>query len=212
MEDYYGYDDEEDYYPEQSEPDSKMMDYHPYSKGRNPMHSRGSDSQILSFLKQGYDQGQQETDFYNKVFCWLQRELEKLGKGVILALVPGHKEDPNPDGLAHKIARKLRDKCREQNKPVPFQDQLLLIRTRTVPKSASSQGARSRDTHRGTIKVGPNSPDCSGQVVVILDDIWTSGSTLQVCAAVVREKYPSVKKVELFAVGRTISWNPTDDF
>ena len=30
---------------EQDEPDSKMMDYHPYSKGKNPKHTPGSRSQ-----------------------------------------------------------------------------------------------------------------------------------------------------------------------
>ena len=60
--------DEFDY--EEDEPDSKMMDYHPYSGGNNPKHSPGSDSQTLSYLKQyGYTNGKE--NFYDKVFSWL---------------------------------------------------------------------------------------------------------------------------------------------
>ena len=205
----YDYDEEYDNQEEeeeQTEPDSKMINYYPYSGGQNPKHSPGSDSQTLSYLKQGFDlEYPRATDFYKRVVSWLQRELTKPGKEVILALVPGHKEDPNPDGLVHKLARKLLDSCLQQEKPVPFKEQLLLIRTRTVRKSATSQGPRSKATHWGTIEVSPNSPDCSGKVVVILDDIWTSGSTIQVCADVIRSKYPGVKDIKLFVIGRTVS-------
>ena len=88
---------------------------------------------------------------------------------MILVLVPGHKEDPNPDSVVNTLARKLLDCSHQQEKPAPFQGQLLLIRTRTVLKAATIQGPRTKDTHWGTIEVGPNSPDCSGKVVVILD-------------------------------------------
>ena len=211
MANYYGdydYDEECDYQEEeeQTEPDSKMMYYYPFSKGKNPKHSPGSNSQTHSYLKQEYDlEYTRETDFYKRVLSSLKIELPKFGKEVILALVPGHKKDPNPDSLVHILARKLLVSCRQQEKPAPFQEQLLLIRTQTVPKSATSQGPRTKATHRGTIEVSPNSPDCSGKVVVILDDIWTSGSTIQVCAEVVRGKYPRVRDIKLFVIGRTVS-------
>ena len=117
-------------------------------------------------------------------------------------MVPGHKEDPRPDGLVHKLARKFLDSCLQQKKHASFQEQLIFIRKRTVPKSATSWGPRTKATHWGTIEVGPNSPNCSGKVVVILDDIWTSGSTLQVCADVDRDKFSRVKDIKLFVIGR----------
>ena len=77
------------------EPDSKMMDCHPYSKGENPGHSPGSDSP-LSYLKQYGDTTDGKDNFYDNVFIWLTRELNEVG---ILALVPGHEANPNPGGL-----------------------------------------------------------------------------------------------------------------
>ena len=205
---YSGYEEDPDefYYEEREkdEPDSKMMDYHPYSKGKNPRHSPGSDSQTLSYLKQyGYTNGKE--NFYDKVFTWLTRELKEVGSEVILALVPGHEANPNPGGLVHKIVQELQDKCKAEQSPLPFQDKLILVRTTTVPKSSTSEGPRSRTTHRETIQVSSPSLDCSGKVVVILDDVWTSGSTLHVCEEVIRNEYPNVKDVKLFAIGRTIS-------
>ncbi len=202
---------EEDWYYDEpgqeqdEEPHSKMMDYHPYSKGRNPMHTRGSDSQTLSYLKQGHVGMSERPNFCAQVHQWLKEELKKLGEGIVLALVPGHKEDPKPNGLAHKIVQKLEEKCKAERKALPFQQKMILVRTKTVRKSATSEGPRSKLTHRGTIEVSPNSPDCSGKVVVILDDVWTSGSTLQVCEEVVRRKFPQVKDVKLIAIGRTVS-------
>ena len=204
----YEEDPDEFYYEEreEDEPDSKMMDYHPYSKGMNPKHTRGGDSQTLSYLKQpsGTSQYRKE-NFYAQVISWLKSELKKVGSEGILVLVPGHEENPNPGGLVHKIVQELQDKCKAERSPLPFQDKLILVRTKTVPKSSTSEGPRSRTTHRGTIQVSSPSPDCSGKVVVILDDVWTSGSTLRVCEEVIRKEYPKVKDVKLFAIGRTIS-------
>ena len=120
-------------------------------------------------------------------------------------LVPGHEANPNPGGLVHKIVQELQDKCKAERSPLPFQDKLILVRTVTVPKSSTFKGRRSPSTHRETIEVRSHSPDCSGKVVVILDDVWTSGSTLHVCKEVIRKEYPKVKDVKLFAIGRTIS-------
>ena len=179
-----------------------MMDYHPYSKVKNPKHSPGSDSQTLYYLKQ-YGNTNGKENFYDQVFTWLTRELKEVGSEVILALVPGHEANPNPGGLVHKIVKGLQDKCKAEKSPLPFQDKLILVRTKTVPKSSTSEGPRSPSTHRETIKVRSHSPDCSGKVVVILDDVWTSGSTLRVCQEVIRKAYPKVRDVKLFAIGRT---------
>ena len=59
-----------------------------------------------------------------------------------------------------------------------------LIRIKDVPKQSQTPGLCNEDTHRGTIDL-KGSPDNTGKTVIILDDVWTSGSTLRVCKEVI---------------------------
>lgn len=77
----------------------------------------------------------------------------------------------------------------------------MLRRTKEVPKAAKG-GPRDRDLHEKTIVV--SEPDAiKDQLVYIFDDVWTTGSTLTACTNLMYKA--GAKKVQLFAVGKTIS-------
>lgn len=120
----------------------------------------------------------------------------RRGSAVVVAVAPGHKKDRNPSGFMHDNAKRLLRKL--ENLEDGTQQ---LIRTETVEKQATSGRARSKATHRGTIEIKGN-PDNKEKVVVILDDIWTSGNTLGVCKEVMETTKP--KKIKLFVLGKTV--------
>jgi predicted amidophosphoribosyltransferase len=118
---------------------------------------------------------------------------------VVVAIAPGHEANPNPTGFMHEIVQQLLAAVAYGSCPVPV-EYCPLFRTTTVEKQSMSQGLRSEATHRGTI--GTTTANNSGKVVLILDDVWTSGSTLRVCKEVVDMTNP--KEVKLIAIGKTV--------
>ncbi len=182
--------------------DRYMISFEPYRKGTNPNHTFENGSKTLSYLKIGYldspNYAVLKETFCTNILLWLKREVSSLIDPVIIVIAPGHAANPNPAGFMHDIVGYL---LADGNINVQKQ---LLIRTQTVPKQAQSAGLRNEDTHRGTIEIqgSPIIPDNSGKVVIILDDVWTSGSTLRVCKEVMLKTNP--KEVKLFAIGKTV--------
>jgi len=193
-----------DPYPDQAEPHSSMMPYHPYHGGQNPNHDYNS--QTLVYLKspQGvYDENRKNL-FYASVQQWLIGELTKIGFPVVIAIAPGSQANPYPYGFMHEIVDGIKH---------PFYaGKMTLCRNITVPKSADNPGPRSKATHVGTIsRIDVINPQTNlpvphvfyqDKVVLILDDVWTSGSTLCACKDVVKEVPPM--KIVLCAIGRTV--------
>ena len=77
----------------------------------------------------------------------------------------------------------------------------LLICTTKVPKAAHG-GPRDQSLHEKTVKV-TDSSKVKDKVVYIIDDVWTTGSTLRACASLIRKAGAS--DVKLLAVGKTVS-------
>ena len=180
--------------------DSYMMDYHPHRKGENPLHFPGSESQTLTYIKAGYldSDPDRQRAFYTEVCQWLKQKVATIEEPVTIAIAPGHAENALPNGFMHDIVEPL------VAEEIVNDGRQQLIRTKTVPKQSQTPGLRNPDTHRGTIALNAvNGPvNNTGQTVIILDDVWTSGSTLQVCAEVMRQSTP--KDVKLFAIGKTV--------
>ena len=172
--------------------DSYMMDYHPFRAGENPLHTPGSDSQTLSYAKQGLRDQERKKAFYKKVKAWLEQEIKKIEGPVVLAVAPGHAASQSPSGFVHEIVALLGVSV----------EKMLLVRTKTVPKQSMTPGIRSEEVHRDTIDV-KGTVSNAGKTVVILDDVWTSGNTLRVCRDVVMAK-TSPNQVKLFAIGKTV--------
>ena len=142
-----------------------------------------------------YDE-RRKKNFLDRVQKWLEDEIDTIEGTVVLTVAPGHKESQNPSGFVHDIVDKIVAKQSNVEK-------MTLIRTKTVPKQCKSSGVRSKATHEGTIDV-KRSVSNAGKTVVIVDDVWTSGSTLNVCRDVVMDK-TKPKNVKLFAVGKTVA-------
>ena len=196
-----------DPYPDQEEPDSVMIPFHPYRNGDNPDHDYDSQTLVYSKSSEGVWNENRKMDFDARVRTWLMKELTKINSKVVIAIAPGHKANPNPSGFMHEILGGINHS--------EIVGKILLYRTKTVPKSSETPGPQSKATHEGTISLHPptTSPTspltvlpsadfCQDKVIVILDDVWTSGSTLCVCKDVVKELSP--KKILLYAIGRTV--------
>lgn len=175
-----------------------MIDFEPYRGGNNPKHK--GDSQTFSYLK--IYSPRKKTEILERINKWLKERVKGLkGKDkqieVVITLAPGHEENSNPSGFMHDIVKTLLD-----DKDCSLIDgRQQLIRTKTVPKQSTTPGSRDESTHRGTIAI-KGTPDNKGKVVIVLDDIWTSGSTLRVCREVMLTTNP--KQVILLAIGKTV--------
>ena len=181
---------EELYYESCFAMEDYFIEYHPYNGGNNPNHYPGSDSQSLVYLKMGYENANIE-DLRQRIQEWLKGILDN--KDIVIAIAPGHSPQSSPNFL-HEIAGSLiRGNIKDGRD--------LLIRRIAVPKAAQG-GPRDQDLHENTIEVTDPSK-VKVKVVYIIDDIWTSGSTLQACASLIRKAGAS--DVKLFAVGKTVS-------
>ena len=167
-----------------------MIEYHPYRGGTNPDHSPGSDSQTLSYLKQGLLKGNpRRKDFIDRIKVWVRQSVSEAN--VVVAIAPGHKAGPpSQNNFLYDILRNLNViLCGD-----------LLVRTEEVPKSTDG-GPRDQDLHEETIDV--SSPDAvKDKDVYIFDDVYTSGATLGACANLVRKA--GATNVKIFAVGKTV--------
>ena len=172
---------------------SFYMDFHPYNDGNNPNHTPGSDSQTLNYLKIGkYGMNPAKMDLLERIFDWLEKVLDN--PDIVTAMAPGHLPGPPQNFLVDTVGKVIRSKRMEDGRE-------LLIRTREVPKAAYG-GPRDQSLHEETIEVKDPSK-VKDKVVYIIDDIWTTGSTLRACASLMRKAGAS--DVKLLAVGKTVS-------
>ena len=167
-----------------------FIEYHPYKDGNNPNHYPGSDSQSLVYLKMGYESDNIE-DLQQRIKDWLKGILGN--KDIVIAIAPGHSPQSSPNFLHAIVGSLIHGNVKDGRD--------LLIRKIAVPKSAQG-GPRDQDLHEDTIEV-TNPSKVKDKVVYIIDDIWTTGSTLQACANLMRKAGAS--DVKVFAVGKTVS-------
>ena len=183
---------------EDREIDKYMINFEPYRDGTNPKHDY--DSQTLVYLKRDtvYDLRRRD-DFCDRINKWfseyLQSVIKEVGKAssIVLLTVPGHEKDSQPKEF-------MRDTICDvlQN----FADVKIghLRRKETVQKSTEG-GPRYESTHCNSIEV-VDSELVKGKTVIIIDDVWTSGSTLRACASLVENAGASDTK--MIAVGKTV--------
>ena len=187
---------------DQVQPDSFMMSY-------IPLHiCSHHDSQTLVFAKsRGIFNEERKKLFYSRIWKWLDDNLSKIDSSfVMIAIAPGHEANLNPSGFMHDIVSQIINP--------KFAGTIPLYRVMTVSKSTETPGPRSKAKHEGTISlypptISPTSPLTvlpstnfyQDKVIIILDDVWTSGSTLCACKDVVKALSP--KAILLFAIGKT---------
>jgi predicted amidophosphoribosyltransferase len=185
-----------------SEPDDYMIKFHPMDcdSGKNDY-----DSSTLRYLKDNSVRNQsRRSEFEVRVKEWLKQYIKKhlSGETVVLAVAPGHKAYDN-SSFMHNLVKKL-----ITDDKLGIEDGCsLLVRYKTIKKQATSKGKRHESTHRESIRIkDSDGKDVSqlnkDKVVIILDDVWTSGCTLRMCEEKVRTTGP--KDVRLLAIGKTV--------
>lgn len=116
-----------------------------------------------------------------------------ISKGVTVCVVPSHKaSDKNTSGIA-ELARRLAKDGRVDK--VDF-----LLRKKTISKLATG-GDRDFSLQLKSIQTNPNLT-ISGDVVLLVDDVTTSGNSLRACKKVLLEH--GAKRVAMFALGQSI--------
>jgi hypothetical protein len=185
-------------------PNWYMIDYYPKKSG-----IKHYDSRTLIFMKMGqvFDQSRQVI-FESRVKEWLKHYISYYfpGETVVLAVAPGHLEYNNSSFMYRLIGEFILENflqlCLEDGRS-------LLVRCKTIEKQSDAGANRNETTHRESICIHlscpppppPHLPN-EGKVVIILDDIYTSGCTLRVCEEKVRTTGP--KNVRVLAIGKTV--------
>ena len=162
-----------------------MIDYYPWHGGKGV---KDSDSNTLRYLKGDrlYDKSK-ESQFIARTVKWLTDQIKDI-KVDMIAIAPGHSVGKH-HGFLQKIVAKM---------PQHMDGCHLLQRTVEVEK-ATEGGPRNQTLHEQTICV--DQKKVSGKVV-ILDDVWTTGSTLRACESVMLKA--GAKAVYLYAIGKTV--------
>ena len=190
-----------------------MMDFHPYRGGTNPHHTNGSDSQTLNYMKMKTlslqpQQGPRFDSLRAKITNWLHNVITV--KDAVILIAPGHQKGDMGD--ANFVCPLVDQFIADKKKSGWTLSRTPLERTEQVQKSTDG-GIRSKDKHMRTIRMVRPEDLKDKTTVYIIDDVWTSGATLQACAEVVMRDWPEACEgkplpddlhIYLLAVGKTV--------
>lgn len=118
-----------------------------------------------------------------------------LGTGFAISIVPSHKEKASNDSSPLSIVAK---KLVKSNDLIDATN--CLIRTKTIDKLANG-GDRSHSVHYNSICV-KNSHIISNKSVLLLDDIKTTGNSLNACKHLLLEA--GAREVCMLAIAKTV--------
>jgi len=160
--------------------------YHPYwnnreEKERNPRFDVFSGK--LLDLKEG------KPSAIEYFFDILDKE---INPGVTICVVPSSDADNTDSGIA-KLALALANSNR---KDMVY----YLQRKKSIPKLAHG-GYRGKEVHYQSIETVKDM-DITGDIVLLMDDITTSGNSLYACKNILIES--GADTVEMFALGKTV--------
>lgn len=118
---------------------------------------------------------------------------EEICKDITICVVPSHiQSNKNDSGIA-ELARRL-----AQNGRIDKID--YLVRTKTIDKLAHG-GSRDLRVHFDSINVN-SSITISGDVVLLVDDVTTSGASLEACKEILLKN--GARRVAMLALGQSV--------
>ncbi len=118
---------------------------------------------------------------------------EEICKDVTICVVPSHTQsDRNDSGIA-ELARRLAHNGRIDK--IDY-----LVRTKTIDKLAYG-GSRDIRVQLDSIDVNPNMT-IDGDVVLLVDDVTTSGASLEACKEILYEN--GAERVAMLALGQSV--------
>ena len=180
-----------------SEPDDYMMDFIPMNYG---LDENDYNSSTLRYMKMGdvYNE-YRRSEFETWIKKWLKLyiRVKHPNEVVLLAVAPGHEAFDCSSFMYSLVGEFI-----SENPQLPVEDgRSLLVRYKTIQKQSGAGANRNESTHRKSIRINSSQSNV-GKVVLILDDVWTSGYTLRVCEEKVRASNP--KDVKVLAIGKTV--------
>lgn len=164
-----------------------LVDYHPYrcAGSRNPRFDENS-ARILA-LKRGE----------LPALDWFYRQVDRLiMPGIVMAVVPSCDPATAMDAGIRKLAQRL-----AANGRIDGTD--CLVRVRPIPKLATG-GTRNIEQHLGSIDVHHKRVVC-GMEVLLLDDVRTTGYSLEACRRLLLEA--GAQLVKALALGQTVYYD-----
>lgn len=150
----------------------------------NPEFRTDAISGLILDLKEKKERG------LNFFYSMLQDAIED---GITICVVPSHEQSNHNDSGIAILARRLAN-----DKRIDKVD--CLLRTKTVEKFTHG-GKRDLDILRNSISFNPNFT-VSGEVVLLVDDVTTSGNSLRVCKEIL--ELQGASRVAMFALGKSI--------
>ena len=118
---------------------------------------------------------------------------EEICEDVTICVVPSHTEGPVNDSGIAQLARKLANNGRVDK--VDY-----LVRTKTIDKLAYG-GSRDIRVQLDSIGINPDMT-IDGDVVLIVDDVTTSGASLEACKEILLKH--GAKRVAMLALGQSV--------
>lgn len=181
--------------------DAFMINFHPYKQeGPNDY-----DSSTIRFIKmKDVRDPYRQPNFEKRVKEWLKQYIKLTfpNDTVVIAIAPSSSALTKTSFMYSLIEAFI-----AENSDLNIENGSdMLVRHTSVQKQTSiSRYFREESTHRASICIGgDNISNLNvGKVVVILDDVYTSGCTLRVCREKVWQTSP--KDVKIIAIGKTVS-------
>ena len=132
----------------------------------------------------------------NKVYNFLKLY---LASNFTITVIPSSQEN-SFDSASHILARKIIEHCGSSNNLIDGSH--CLRRHRTIEKQHLSTQKREIATHLDSIVVD-EMDKIEGENILLLDDIVTSGKSIQACTKLLKEA--GARKVVAFVVGKTFN-------